>query len=92
MDGLLTAALSSIPQLAGAGGLAFLVILLLRREGTELARERAAHDADLVQRDAEIESLRGRLQLAENEVDAQRRLRREAEDAASGRHRAPGPL
>lgn len=85
MDGLLTAALGSIPQLGGAGLLVLLVILLLRREGTELARERAAHDAELAQRDAEVTSLRARVRELDAEVDAERKLRRAAEDAG-GRH------
>lgn len=89
MDGLLSAALSSLPQLSGAGLLMLFVILLLRREGQELARERAAHDAQLVEKDAEIAAQRARAQAAEDMVDAERKLRRMAEDMTTraARHR-----
>lgn len=83
MDGLLSAALSSLPQLGGAGLLVFFVLLLLRREGQELARERAAHDAELAEREAEITSLRSRLTTAEEAIDEHRRMRRMAEDWAA---------
>ena len=89
MDGLLTAALSSLPQLSGAGLLVLFVILLLRREGQELARERSAHDAELAEKDAEIAAQRARAQAAEQMIDDERKLRRMAEDISSkmSRHR-----
>lgn len=83
MDALLSAALTSLPQLGGAGLLLFFVLLLLRREGQELARERAAHDADLTEKDTENAALRARLQAAEEAIDEHRRMRRMAEDWAA---------
>jgi hypothetical protein len=88
VDAVLTGASSSIPQLGALSGMALLVILLLRREGTELARERAAHDAETAEQRAEITALRVKVRELDAELDEQRRLRRIAEDA-SGRHRSP---
>jgi hypothetical protein len=87
-DALVTSVVSAIPQLGGAGLLVMLVVLLLRREGAELARERAAHDAEIAQRDKEVSELRLRLRELDEEVDRERALRRAAEDDAAGRHRA----
>lgn len=83
MDALLTAVLGALPQLGGAGLLVIVVVLLLRREGQELARERAAHAEQMAQRDQMIADLRQRLAAAEAEIDEHRRLRRLAEDWAA---------
>lgn len=83
MDALISATLGSLPQLGGAGLLVFLVLLILRREGQELAREREAHRRELDERDEEIEALRARLAEAQAEIDEQRRMRRLAEDWAA---------
>lgn len=95
MDALLTSALGSIPQLGGAGLLVLIIVLLLRREGTELARVRAAydaevtriredHDEDLADKNEEIKRLRAQVrQLDQDLWDLPRRT-----DA--GRHRGGG--
>lgn len=97
MDAVITAATSALPQL-GAGGLAvYLLLLILRREGSTLDRERAAHeavltrerkahDAELVEKEAEIERLRARVSTLDTLLDQERAARRAAEDA-----RGPAP-
>lgn len=81
MDAVLTGALTALPQLGALTGLAYLVILLLRREGAELARERTAHDEDIAARDAEMQAKRERIEELEVMVDRERQRRRDAEDA-----------
>lgn len=86
MDSPLSAVLGSIPQLGGAGLLVVIIVLLLRREGSELSRARKAHDEDLAEKNAEIDRLQRRLREADDEID---RLRARLVDRA-GRHRWHG--
>lgn len=100
MDALLPAVLGAAPQLGGATLLVTIVVLLLRREGTELERARTAytaelarinssHDNELCEKNVEIAGLRERNRALEELLDVERGQRRAAEDA--GRHRAPEP-
>jgi cell division protein FtsB len=82
VDAVLNAALSAAPQVSGAGILIVIIVLLLRREGAELARERTAHDAEMAEKHAEITALRTRVEELNTQVDRERALRRAAEDAA----------
>lgn len=95
--------LQSLPQLGGAAVLAWIVVLLLRREGRELARERTAHAEtiarlrahhaeDLTDRDEEIERLQLRLQSADLEIDRLRGLAATTDlpRLPPGRHRYDG--
>lgn len=81
MDAVVTAALGAVPQLGGAGLLVFLIVLLIRREGTALERERTAHDAEIAEKDREIVALRQRRRELDEELDRERERRRAAEDA-----------
>lgn len=83
MDALLTSALGAIPQLGGAGLLVVIIVLLLRREGAEVARIRKAHDEDLAEKNEEIDRLARRLRDADEEID---RLRQRLA-GEPGRHR-----
>lgn len=98
MDAFLGSILSSIPQLGVGGGLAVVVVLLLRREAqanarhaAELHRITTSHDEELAELKTEIAGLRTQLEEVNRKLDEERDKRRAAEDAAPPRRRpAPG--
>lgn len=89
MDSLLPSIIGAIPQLGGAGTLVVIIVLLLRREGSELARMAKLYDEELAEKDAEIDRLRIRLRELDEALDTERQRRRAAEDGG-GRYWA-GP-
>lgn len=96
MDAVLTAVVGAAPQLGGTGLLVTVLVLLIRRElqtsqrhDAELTRVGLAHDAELAEKNVEIENLRTRNEVLNRNLDAERERRRTAED--SGRHRTDEP-
>jgi chromosome segregation ATPase len=97
LDVFLGSILSSIPQLGVGGGLAVVVVLLLRREAqanarhaAELHRITSSHDEELAELRTEIGGLRTQLEELNRKLDGERDRRRAAEDAVPTRRRAPG--
>lgn len=98
MDAFLGSILTSIPQLGVGGGLAVVLVLLLRREAqannrhaSELARINSSHDQELAELRVEIAGLRTQVDEVNRKLDDERTRRRAAEDAAPHRRRqAPG--
>ena len=90
MDAVLTSVMSSVPQL-GVGGVALaFIVLLLRRESSsqdrfsaEYKRINEAHNAELAELRAEIQSLRERIEDLQLKLDIEREERRKAEDVAA---------
>lgn len=75
MDVFLQALLGALPSLGIYGGFAWVLVLLLRREGTaeerharELDRMRLAHAAELNQKDQDIERERQARRQVEDEL------------------------
>lgn len=94
MDAVLQSALGAVPQLGGAAILGWLLILLLRREGTALERSERLHAADRKALLEENQRLRDLLLVAEKRADdadaradLEMEARRQAQDALGGRHR-----
>lgn len=80
MDVVLQALLGALPSLGIYGGFAWVLILLLRREGTaeerharELDRLNRAHDAELAERDQDVKREREARREIENELREYRR-------------------
>lgn len=97
MDAFLGSILSSIPQLGVGGGLAVVVVLLLRREAqansrhaAELHRITSNHDEELAEMKTELTAVRVQLDEVNRKLDEERARRRAAEDAAPPRRRAHG--
>ncbi len=89
MDAVLTAIVQRLPELSvGSVGMVLLVLLIRRESSTEgrhtaeLDRVNAAHDAELVEKNAEIRELRARVSQLDAQLDEERKRRRKAEDAA----------
>lgn len=97
MDAFLGSVLASLPQLGVGGGLAVVVVLLLRREAqtnarhtAELARISTSHDEEFAELRAEIVGLRVQVTEMNTKLDEERAKRRAAEDAVPLRRRAGG--
>lgn len=97
MDAFLGSVLASLPQLGVGGGLAVVVVLLLRREAqtnarhtAEITRISSSHDEELAELRAEILALRAQVDLMNTKLDEERARRRAAEDAVPLRRRAGG--
>lgn len=76
MDAFLTAALQALPSLGIYAGFGWVLLLLLRREGTsesrhaaEIDRIRKAHDEELEERQQDIDRERTARRRAEKELD-----------------------
>lgn len=76
MDVVVQALLGALPSLGIYGGFGWVLVLLLRREATaeerharELDRVNRAHDAELAERDKDIERERAARRAAEDERD-----------------------
>jgi hypothetical protein len=87
VDAVLTAALSSVPQVGGAGLLGWFLILMLRREGTALERMEALQAKERDEFLAEIARLRKRAEDADARADLEMELRRQAQQTHLGGER-----
>lgn len=84
MDVWLQSALGVLPSLGIYGGFGWVLVLLIKREGTseerharELDRLRKAHDEELDEKNRDIERERSARRSAEDELRAQLRELRE---------------
>lgn len=82
MDTFLTAALSALPSLGIYAGFGWVLLLLLRREGSaeerhakELDRLRKAHDEELEELRTDVRNERAARRVAEQERDEARGAR-----------------